>query len=135
MPALMALGISLCAGAAGFSARYDPQSGLKKTRGSVQAYQSPDAGGLSVALQEANGRFWGFAEWPDKELYGFFEGETEKPGHIEAICKPGSSASLRIAFQKDSRDSSIKGSFGDSGTEMLEFSLMRKASRLSLALE
>ncbi|MDP2790361.1 MAG: RsiV family protein [Rectinemataceae bacterium] len=56
--------------------RIDPGSGLSKRQGSLERYESPDTG-ISLSLHLSGKDAWGFLEWPEKRLYGFFSGRVE----------------------------------------------------------
>lgn len=60
--------------------------------GSITQYRETDAGtalsgGLSVLLHQVGTRSWGFLEWPDEGLYGFFQAERPETGAFSRILQ------------------------------------------------
>jgi hypothetical protein len=61
----------------------DFASGLNKGGGSTTRFASRDQGS-SLVLQRSGNDAWGFFEWPEKKVYGFFSGSRKKGGDIRA---------------------------------------------------
>ena len=54
----------------------EPSTGLSRRKGSLERYLSPETG-IFLSLQRSGTDAWGFLEWPEKGLYGFFNGSGE----------------------------------------------------------
>lgn len=73
VPGLIALAAVAALSALAIGQRVDIASGLNTRRGSVTWFSSPDRG-ISLVSQRSGNDAWGFFEWPEKEIYGFFGG-------------------------------------------------------------
>lgn len=105
----------------------DLASNLSKRTGSIHYYTSPGQG-LFLVLQRSGRDAWGFCEWPERRLYGFFSGTLTEYGDIHAeISFNGSSRSRmvismpRVAGKPVLR---LEGLAESSGTYRLERSSM-----------
>ncbi|HCO49216.1 MAG TPA: hypothetical protein DIT55_07275 [Spirochaetaceae bacterium] len=111
--------------------RIDPGSGLSKRPGRVACYVSPETG-IFLSLHQSGRDVWGFLEWPEKGLYGFFNG-SEAGRQIRAFVNSAGTSPLMIL-------SRIRGSprleLRFSGGKGLEgsFGMIRQAG-LGLGLE
>ena len=73
------------------ASRIDVALGLSARKGSIMGYASPGAG-IYISLQRSGKDAWGFFEWPDRLLYGFFSGTASKDEEIRAEIRiPGKS--------------------------------------------
>jgi len=73
LPCLIALAAAVALSALAIGQRVDIASGLNKRSGSVTWFSSPEQG-ISLVSQRSGNDAWGFFEWPEKEIYGFFGG-------------------------------------------------------------
>jgi len=126
--------VAICFLSVGFSSSIDLATGLAKAGGKLEVFRAKGERGVSVWIQETDRAIWGYAEWPDKEWYGFFETGTADSGLVQARCQPASAPSLRISFRRESGGVSIRGSFGDDQNGIQEFSATREATPLFLRL-
>lgn len=74
--------------------KIDLASGLSKSRGSLESLASPEAG-ISLMLQRSGKDAWGFLEWPEKGVYGFFSGSVEG-GELRAFIRSAGASPLMI---------------------------------------
>jgi len=127
------------------SGRIDPGSGLSKRQGRLERYVSPEAG-ISLSLQLSGKDAWGFLEWPEKSLYGFFNGGEEGreirafigsagASPLMMLSRVGRPGRLELRF---SGGKGLEGSFGmilqagpDPGLEIFSGRLDAEAQALS----
>lgn len=86
IPCLIALAAAAALSALAIGQRVDIASGLNKRSGSVTWFSSPDQG-ISLVSQRSGNDTWGFFEWPEKEIYGFFSGSRKEGGDIRTSIR------------------------------------------------
>ena len=77
----------------------DISSGLSRQMGSFAYYASKEAG-AALALQRSGNDVWGFFEWPQEKLYGFFDSKAGENGRINADLRSPSGWNLSITIPK-----------------------------------
>lgn len=77
--------------------RVDVPSGLSRRAGSIGYYASRETD-AALVLQRSGSDSWGFFEWPDRRIYGFFSGKAKASGKIEMELRGPSGTTLRLAF-------------------------------------
>jgi hypothetical protein len=121
------------------SGRIDPGSGLSKRQGRLERYVSSEAG-ISLSLHLSGKDAWGFLEWPEKGLYGFFSGSEEGREIRAFISSAGASplmilSRLRRSGRLDLRFSGgtgLEGNFGMIRQEGPELGLDILSGRLDV---
>ena len=114
------------------SGRIDPGSSLSKRQGKLERYASPEAG-ISLSLHRSGKDAWGFLEWPEKGLYGFFNGSEEGRGIRAFISSTGASPLMMLTRVRRSGGLELRFS-GGKGLEG-SFGMIRQVdSKLGLEI-
>jgi hypothetical protein len=129
MAAILALATAAAAALGAWaliSARTDLAEALA-VRGGPAAFYGAPGGGPTLSAMRSGEALWGFAEWPERGFYGFFDGRRERDGrYYAAVRAPGAAARLIISPPRLFRGArlTIEGPAGLGGS----FALKRAAS-------